>query len=322
MEDNKVVSTILDTALQAKQEKSTKGLAVYYTSQSNALLAFNTGKADIEPYYTNGVADGVTTFKGEKITLFDYIQNKFDYTASTATTLHLLHAIFTSVNTYHGKKSKAESINYKLSIPKDKILDLVGIPKTEASRKKARRQLNKDIEAIYNTSVELPSGTGFRILSSRNTNTSVLSVGFSPEYAEYLITGAITYFPPALLKVSKNNELAIELGAYLSRYYYSPANMKRGSNDIIKIKSILKECSNLPSVEKVDTKYNQDRKNKIIVPLEKALNELKKKNVLTSWEYRETKQTPYKKKNTCDNFNDFQMLCIVFHCKDSEPIEL
>lgn len=203
----------------------------------------------------------------------------------------------------YGEKTPLEVIDEKreVNISLFEYMERRGL----RSQKDARKQLETEIDTLYNTSLkwiekryitengkkkkkmnEKPYST--RIIDTKgidNENSiknSVATVKLSMDVAKYLtFYGYICPYNLNILKVNSKTS-AYPLGKSLIEL----TNINRNDNkrkNIISVKALLNRLPRIPSYEKIRNKGGISRR--IIEPLERDLNELIAKNILESWAY-------------------------------------
>ena len=193
----------------------------------------------------------------------------------------------TKNNNYKG----ADSVRTKVYLQLEDFMRDCGIPLTKPSKDKTRQRIKEDLEALYSCSLSWVERRGksnssymdVRLISSKGIKNNVIEMGFSPEFAEYLVNSYVMPFPKALLQIDERNPSAFILGKKLA-LRHSMNNKKQeddGDHNTISVKALLAECSQtIPSYETV---MSGDKcvKDRIKKPFESALNALG----YITWEY-------------------------------------
>lgn len=203
----------------------------------------------------------------------------------------------------YGEKTPLEVIDEKreVNISLFEYMERRGL----RSQKDARKQLETEIDTLYNTSLkwiekryiaengkkkkkmnEKPYST--RIIDTKgidNENSiknSVATVKLSMDVAKYLtFYGYICPYNLNILKVNSKTS-AYPLGKSLIELTNINRNDSKRKN-IISVKALLNRLPRIPNYEKIRNKGGISRR--IIEPLERDLNELIAKNILESWTY-------------------------------------
>ncbi len=193
------------------------------------------------------------------------------------------------------KLTKEQETIIKLSL--NDYLDLFGISKSKPSKDKIRIILKEDLAAINSIGFNYDGAkrtADFKHIAiganSYGIKNGVIYFEFREEFTNYIKTkNYITQYPIKLFKLDNRNSNAYFLGRKLSYHSSLYNNQKKGTADIIKVKTLLKVCDLIS--------YNQLKKTsgavtqKIIDPFEKALDSLKE-GVLDQWEYCNAKKQP------------------------------
>lgn len=205
------------------------------------------------------------------------------------------------------------SIDYEISFPlKDYALlsgyDVIEHPtntEEEAAKEKkrakmaldnARRAVKKDLDILFNSSYswkEKIKGDNYdfqdmRLISSKGIKKGKVIVEIAPSFGKYLLKhSAITQYPQALLKIDGNHENAYYIGLKISEQVNMKSNRLNGTANILGVKTLL-GVTKLPQIETL-RKQEESWKHKIKEPFEQALDYLKSKQFIKSWEYTKAK---------------------------------
>jgi hypothetical protein len=193
------------------------------------------------------------------------------------------------------KLTKEQETIIKLSL--NDYLDLFGISKSKPSKDKIRIILKEDLAAINSIGFNYDGAkrtADFKHIAiganSYGIKNGVIYFEFREEFTNYIKTkNYITQYPIKLFKLDNRNSNAYYLGRKLSYHSSLYNNQKKGTADIIKVKTLLQVCDLIS--------YNQLKKTsgavtqKIIDPFEKALDSLRE-GVLDQWEYCNAKKQP------------------------------
>ncbi len=175
--------------------------------------------------------------------------------------------------------------------------------------KSAREQLNKEVEKLYNLSVEwtekrhetyttkngrkrkkiAPIKWEMRLLSAAEKDAGKVKNGrvkikISPEIAYYFYkAGAPMWYNKALLTIdAKKCPHAVYIGRKILEHYN--LNFAKNNENRISVKTLLEYCPDLPKYEDITQKGRQVTE-RIIRPFERALKELEKTGFLLKWQY-------------------------------------
>ena len=185
----------------------------------------------------------------------------------------------------------------------------------------ARKKTKKDLNILYNLSFEweetiagkLQSFSRVRLLSAVEYKGGNISMTFTPEIADYLVTrGLITQYNTGMLRLDERKPNAYYIMRKLEEHYNIDANQKNKRHDRIKVETVL-EVTDLPSYEEV---MKQDRHwvRRIKEPLEESLDYLTQEHLLKSWEYTHAKgiQLTDEEAQNITSYEDFKNLYILF----------
>ncbi|UQZ91408.1 hypothetical protein C4J81_19105 (plasmid) [Deltaproteobacteria bacterium Smac51] len=178
----------------------------------------------------------------------------------------------------------------------DDYMEHFGIPMTKPSRDKARRRVKEDLDFLFNMSMSWQEGAGehardykTRIISAREIQNSKIYVEFSLGMATYLTNAYIMPYPSALFKTDDRIPSAYHIGKKLALHFSMTNNQKKGTANLISVKSLLDAAPDIPSYKDVMEK-DRHLSQRIITPFEKALNSLPA--FLAEWRYVGPKGVP------------------------------
>lgn len=178
----------------------------------------------------------------------------------------------------------------------DDYMEHFGIPMTKPSRDKARRRVKEDLDFLFNMSMSWQEGSGkeardykTRIIAAREIQNSKIFVEFSLGMATYLTNAYIMSYPSALFKTDDRIPSAYHIGKKLALHYSMTNNQRKGTANLISVKSLLDAAPDIPSYKEVMEK-DRHLSQRIIAPFEKALNSLPA--FLADWRYVGPKGAP------------------------------
>ena len=231
---------------------------------------------------------------------------------STDKLLSTAIASFTKKNDFRHKKT----IDRAVTIPLKEYARLVGYDvdehttntpeeaKKEKKRAKnqldnARKAIKKDLDIIQASTLSWKEPTRgnkeprdfarVSLVTFTGIINGEIKISFSPEIASYLAEkNSITQYPTKLLSLDNRKPTAYYLGRKLIEHYYMDSNQIRGTNDRLKISTLL-EVTNLPSYEEVQKTDRGHWEERIKIPFEDALNDLKAIGVLKDYKYTHEK---------------------------------
>ena len=223
----------------------------------------------------------------------------------------------TANNHYRG----SGGLETTVTLPLEEYMKLCGIPLTKPSKDKTRRRIQEDLETLFLCRLSWKEKKGkktedfsdVRILSSKEIRNGIIRIGFSPEITRYLVGAYVMQFPKALFAADERNYSTFIIGRKLALHYSMDSNQKKGTANIISVKTLLAECrQTIPSYEQV---IHSDKRvgDRIVKPLEDALNALD----FVTWEYANSKGVPLTDEQLADtNYADFIHFYIRFALKD------
>ena len=192
-----------------------------------------------------------------------------------------------------------------------------------------RKRVNEELEFLYSLSLSWtePKGKGkaqdyvdVRILQSKGIKAGYINMRFSEDIAAYLTQAYVMQYPTALQAVDERNPRTYKIGYKLALHHSMDNNRTRGTNKIISVSSLIAECGDIPTFEEIQASKDRghwDRRIKL--PLEAALDSLAEKNVITSWEYANSKGAPLTEEQIAiADYQTFAGLYILFDMAD-EP---
>jgi len=224
---------------------------------SNKLAHINTRASPKSVHPTTGTA----TFEGNECNV--YISNHMDYIdglrVSARKLLDACVIALTEKNDYRGNGD----IDYEVSIPLEEYARLLGKPTTKASIDEVRKQVKRDLNLLYNVSVEWTERKNrkprdyskMRIISFQSIRRGNIIVEFSVKFASYLIREAyIMQYPYALFKSDERNQSIYFLGRKLLLHRSIDNNSRKGTAGKISVRALLDDCPSIPSCEEVMNK--------------------------------------------------------------------
>lgn len=159
-----------------------------------------------------------------------------------------------------------------------------------------------------------------RIISSHSIQKGIITINFDVEAARYFINSHIMTYPTALFKIDNRDSNSYMIGRKLAMQNGMNNNIISGTNTAIKVKTLLEATPDIISYEALTKGDNRNWKQKIKLPLERALNKNKEIGVIEKWEYRDTKTGRKYSAAQVDNFtwDQYNKLTIDFIMNLSE----
>lgn len=277
---------------------------------TNKLMHINTNSI---PPMLNIITGNATIEQGSLKIFIDKYSELKGVRTSTLKLLDICTMYLTKQNNYRGKEKEVIT---GVSIPIEQYMKLCGIPFTKPSKDKTRCKIKEDLETLYHISLEWTESSGkytkdfakMRICDKVAISRGNITFNFSKEMAKYLTNAYIMQYPMELLKVDERNSNLYPLGRKILLHFSINNNKKKGTSNIISIKSLLEVCPDIPTYEKV---MNEGRQldQRIKIPFEKALNSLP----FIQWEYSNTKGIPLTEKQIIStDYKTFEHLYIRF----------
>ena len=226
-----------------------------------------------------------------------FIDSYNELTGGLRTSTHkLLDACtiaLTQQNNYRGKDDK---LNPLVTIPLERFMEICGIPLTKPSKDKTRRKVKEDLETLYHISMEWTEASGrntkdfakMRVCDRIALNRGNIIFSFSLDMAKYLTNAYLMQYPMELLKVDERNPNSYHIGKKLLLHNSIDNNKRKGTANILSVKSLLEVCPDMPTYEQVLATGRQ-LDQRIKAPFETALNSL---SSFLNWEYCNSKGVP------------------------------
>ncbi len=204
------------------------------------------------------------------------------------------------------------------------------IAKDENDRRRAteslqtvRKQVAKDLQLLLNSSVKWQESTRGKkenyecpILLDGKIKYGYIYMTFSDQFAHYLKHRRITEYPEALFSVDNRKPNAYRIGQLLACQYYNKNNRKDGNFNKLRVQTLL-AYTNLPTIETVRKERGSTWRGRIKEPLEKALNELVEKGVISKWEFKKRTDSLFADVGGGKmKFEEWADSLIYFTCKD------
>lgn len=206
-----------------------------------------------------------------------------------------------------------------------------GRPATTRSIAKVREQIARDLDKLYSVGIrstakknrkneKTPDHGDMRILQDKAIRNGIVYATFAEKFVGFCARfNLITMYPSKLLEIDGRNPIPFFIGLKLAEHYRMTRNHVNKTNNIIGIKTIIKELTNLlPSYEEV---ANTDRhfKRRLIDPIIKNLDALKDENII---EYqitgpRKKEMTPEELEETLTDYLLFEKAYIKFELINS-----
>lgn len=209
--------------------------------------------------------------------------------------------------------------NRSVTITLDEYIEKTGMSDSESGRKNARRSILRALDMLYNSNINYRPHNNkyvedFRILSHKKIKNSVIHMNFTEEFADFLNSryAFIKHMPVRTLQIDGRNSLQFNIMNKLTTHYSNNNNKKRGTHDIISVRSLLASLYSIPKEEDVKDRRHTEL---IIQPLEKALDSLAGRGLL-QWEYCQARKKPLDAQGLAEqNYRTIKDLYITFNLK-------
>ena len=197
--------------------------------------------------------------------------------------------------------------------------------RAENALKNARKKIKKDLVLLTSSSLYWEEKVrGKRkdfaianILGKGEINKGNVVLEFTLTMGEYLVQLPITQYPMALLSLDERNNNAYVMGLKMTEHYNMDNNQKKGTAQLLKVKSLL-QSTTFPNINNTSVKKNNWR-NRIKEPFENALDMLTKCGLLENWRYSHSKgkeMTDVEATNFA-SYADWENTLIYFTLKDA-----
>ena len=190
------------------------------------------------------------------------------------------------------------------------------------SLKTVRKQISKDLKLLLRSSLQWQENTRGKkedyecpILIDGRIRNGYIYITFSQDFAKYLKHRRITEYPEKLFSVDNRKANAYRIGQACAFHFYNTNNKKDGNFNKLRVKTLL-TYTNLPTIETVRKEKRGTWRARIKEPLEKALNELVVKGIISEWEYKKTVSSLLSDKEHKITFEEWADLLVHFECID------
>lgn len=196
--------------------------------------------------------------------------------------------------------------------------------------KEARNKINKDLSLLFSASLSWSEKIGkeerdfrdIRIIEARGIIKGMIEIRFSQSFSEYLVKLPLTQYHTSLLSLDERNPNAYSLGIKISTHFNNDNNITQGTNNRLKIKTLLK-IVNLPSYEKIKSE-RRNWEERIKEPLEESLEKLVSCGFLNEWKYCLPKGIEMTDEDATNflNFQKWEDTLVLFDLKDQPNHEM
>ena len=126
-----------------------------------------------------------------------------------------------------------------------------------------------------------------KFISSGIVKNGTIIVELTSEMARYIAHCPLMQFPPVLFRNDNRKPNAFTIGVKIALHYSNSKNQGSGTNNTLSVKSLLACAPEIPTYDQVTANNQRNWKQKIVLPLENALNENVRIGYLKSWTYRD-----------------------------------
>lgn len=284
-------SVLKDNYFGMQHGKVTDLLALYdsrdaaYNEDGDAVIQTADGKANI-------TIEGARNLRGK-------------YGSGTHKLLSVAVSEFTK-NNHYSRSRKERALNYDVHIPFIEYATACGYIKEDtqegkaasAARKDARKKIKRELDILYNLSIEfLAPGADnndsndwerFRFLDSVGISNGYIHIGFTRKIGRELSRLPLMQYNRALLRIPATSPNAYRIGYKMAMHYFNDNNVIRGSYCRLKVETLL-EQTDLPTMDQLKrTNHTRHWQDRIKEPLEVALDTITG-TVISDWEYTRAK---------------------------------
>ena len=175
-----------------------------------------------------------------------------------------------------------------------------------------RKQVTKDLEILMRSILSWRESTNkhtsdyidMHIIATASIKNGYIYMTFNPDFARYLKLRRLTQYPTTLFSIPADKPNAYRIGQALSFHYNNDNNLKSGTANRMKIKTLL-EYTDFMTIDEI-RKKRKSWIEKLKEPLEKALDELYQKGILADWWYCKSKDILLTDEEAENCFDDFE----------------
>lgn len=298
-------------ALIEDEERKSALIRVYTGTPTRAIAKFNSKNAIVDDISKSAVMEN----EEAKLTIMEFKSLKGSFNINTNKILMAGIHHFTVNN--DNESAKKGIINYEVAIPiKDYCIScgytqIIEEEKETPEEQEKERQralkalwnirgkLDEDLDILSHSRLEwyerddrlrkIMGGNVIRtaLIGSNFLGKDYMHFFIDPFYAKYLVNSPQTLYPKLMFSIDAKNANSFLLQLKLSEHYNMASNIKRGTNNRISVKALLK-ATNIITYEQVK-KQRKSWEERIKEPLENSLGLLRKKGTLKDWEYCKAK---------------------------------
>lgn len=190
--------------------------------------------------------------------------------------------------------------------------------------KEARKKINKDLDVLFSATLSWNEKIhkrdvnflDVRLIEAKGIRNGQIEIRFSQTFSEYLVKLPLTQYPLTLLKLDERSANAYSLGFKLTTHYNMDNNVVQGTNQLLKVKSIL-QILDLPTYEKVRSQ-RKSWDERIKEPFEESLGKLVSCGFLADWRYSHSKAIPLEDEEaTFENYQEWEETLIFYTLQET-----
>ena len=164
--------------------------------------------------------------------------------------------------------------------------------------------------------------SNIRVIQRQDILNGIVYIRVGQDIAEYLNQAQMTNYILDLLKVDERNPLTYQLGRKLGVHHEILRNQSRGTNEIIKIESLINGLGSVMNYEEVQKKDPGHWERRIKAPIEKSLDALQESGFLLTWELCNTKGEPLTDEQAeLRNYDVYSKLYIKYQLNKRKKLE-
>lgn len=228
-------------------------------------------------------------------------------------------------------KAQLDKVDTLVTVSIREYIELCGMAVSDSSIREMRKKLNADLETLYNISLDWHEPrrknsqdyVNVRICQKQGIENGNIIFRFSEDFAQYILNAYIMQFPAALLSLDERNSNVYKIGRKLALHRSNNSNQRKHTANIISVAALLNACGD--SLDYRDRMNENDRHftREFAEPFVKCLDSLKKKGVISSWEFCNAKNAPLNEEQAALSCYDvFSKLYIKFELQDFPQREL
>ena len=301
-----------ETKRRSRKQKQvpTENQITYYGPVNNALQHVPNR---IKRYKKDKIANTLTYIRDD-----NFIVKIADYgkplPEAAQRLLDYAHIIFSQKTEW-----RAKQVETAINLDFDEYTAWRGAP-SKMAKMRLRKEIKEGLECLLHTHVTFRSDKKrccmvANIISSYTAfddSPNQLLINFTQEYASYTASNFIGQIDPRLFALDARNPHLYKIGRKLCEQWHSEQMKKNGTHNRLMLTSLIKAASDLPTLEEEKT-GGRHYKRCIFDPIDKCLEQLVDKGILTQFEWRARGGTYLSDDQlTTLSYDDLQELCLHF----------